>query len=429
MSELDAIRETIREQIERYFAHTQPEPFVRGQSRMPLIAPAFGAPEVYEAVDSLLSTNLTMGEKVRAFERGFAEYIGVRHAVMVNSGSSANLVALSVLANPRSPRRLAPGDEVITPAVTWATTVWPIIQTGLTPVLVDVDRETFNIDPEQVEAAITPRTRAIMLVHLLGRPCEMDAILDIARRHALAVIEDACEAHGAEYRGRKTGSFGDLATFSFFFSHHITTIEGGMVLTDDDELAELARATRVFGWAREYDDPAAAAQRHPQIDPRYLFLDVGYNLRPTEIQGAFGMHQLGRLDGFVETRRANAAAWGDRIEALSPQLSVQREAPGTRHAWFGYPLTVRPGGGLSRDGLARHLESRGVETRPIMAGNIAEQPAIRTHRFRAFGELPNARYIHRNAFFFGNHHGVGEALLSYIAEFVASQSPAQASAA
>lgn len=306
--------------------------------------------------------------------------------------------------------------------MTWATTVWPIIQHGLVPVLVDVDRETFNIDAAQIEGAITPRTRAILVVHLLGQPCAMDAIVEIARRRQLHLIEDACEAHGAEHRGRRVGSFGALATFSFFFSHHITTVEGGMLVTDDDALASRARAMRVFGWSRAYDSPGAISAAHPEIDPRYLFPAIGYNLRPTELQGAFGIHQLPRLDGYLDGRRANAAYWAERIESLSPHLRVQREPEAGRHAWFGYPLTVLPNDRFTRDQLARSLEARGIETRPIMAGNIAEQPALRDHVHRVHGPLTNARFVHRQALFIGNHHGVGQAeraaVVEAIAEFV-----------
>src|SRR3990167_8707878 len=204
----------------------QPQEFIPGKTRIPLSSPTYGAPEVIEALDSLMSTWVTMGKKVKTFEAMFAEYIGTWHGVMVNSGSSANLLALSALG-------LQPGEEVITPAVTWATTVFPIAQVGAVPVLVDVERDSYNISPDAIEAALTPRTRAIMPVHLLGNPCNMDAIMDIAERHKLYVIEDCCEAHGAEYHGRKVGSFGDAASFSFFFSYLISTIEGGMLLTNN----------------------------------------------------------------------------------------------------------------------------------------------------------------------------------------------------
>jgi CDP-6-deoxy-D-xylo-4-hexulose-3-dehydrase len=417
----ETIAESLKKLIQRYCGQQDGSPFVPGRTRIPLSIPTFGWEEVWEALESLLSTQVTMGKKVQRFESMFAEYVGVKHAVMVNSGSSANLLALSVLTSPLLAGHLQPGDEVVTPAVTWATAIFPIANLGLVPVLVDVDLNTFDLIPEEVEKAITPRTRAILLVHLMGNPCDMDRIMAIARRHNLLVVEDACEAHGAEYHGRKVGSFGDIATFSFFFSHHITTMEGGMLLTNNDRYAELARALRVFGWIRDLKDKDVIAQQHPEVDPRFLFVSTGYNFRPMEIQGAFGIHQMRKLEGYVELRRENARYWSRKLGAL-PHLHVHREAEGTRHAWFGYPIIVLPDAPFSREELVAHLEARGVETRPIMAGNMDEQPAMRLFPYRKVGDLPNARLVHRNAFFFGNHHGIGneerKAVVCYLREFV-----------
>jgi CDP-6-deoxy-D-xylo-4-hexulose-3-dehydrase len=363
-----------------------------------------------------------MGRKVKEFEALFADYIGVKHAVMVNSGSSANLLALAILTNPQLTGHFERADEVITPAVTWATTVFPILNMGLLPVLVDVDVNSFNIIPDEVESAITSKTRAIMLVHLLGNPCNMDSITDIARRHNLVVIEDACEAHGAEYRGKKVGSFGDLATFSFFFSHHINTIEGGMVLTDREEYAEMARGLRAFGWIRDLKDRQQIATRSPGLDPRFLFTNIGYNLRPTEIQGGIGIHQIQKLEGFIEARRQNSTYWDERIGAHDDYFLLHSEAENTRHVWFGYPITLKPGTPFTRADVVEFLESKNVETRPIMAGNIDEQPVMRHYPYRPVGDLPNARWIMRNSFLFGNHQGIGqlerEAIADYFDEFV-----------
>ena len=251
MDKRTEIRRKIRNLIKESFSYERAVKFISGKTAIPLMVPSYGWEEVCEALDSLLDTQVTMGEKVKRFEAMFAEYIGVRFAIMVNSGSSANLLALSILTNPVLKNRIRPGDEIITPAVTWATTIYPIINCGAIPVLVDVDLETFNINVEEIKKAITDKTRAIMPVHLLGNPCDMDKIMEIAREHDLYVIEDACEAHGAEFKGQQVGSFGDMATFSFFFSHHISTIEGGMVLTNNEELAELAKALRVFGCVRD----------------------------------------------------------------------------------------------------------------------------------------------------------------------------------
>ena len=381
--------------------------------RIPLNVPTYGRAEIDEAIDSLESGWVTCGKKVEAFEKMWAEYIGVNHAVMTNSGSSANLLALLDL-------NLKPPYEVITPALTWATTVFPIAQIGAIPVLVDVDVDTYNIRPEAVEAAITPQTKAIMPVHLLGNPCDMDALMKIANQYGLCVVEDTCEAHGAEYRGRKVGSFGDVSTFSFFFSHHISTIEGGMVLTDDKENAEYIRSMRSFGWSRGMD--MAQFDDFPGIDPRFLFIYAGYNFRPTEISGAFGIHQVPRLEGFIEHRRDNAAYWNRELAQFGEYLQLQEERPGTRHVWFAYPVLVKSGAPFSRDELVRFLEAKGLETRPIEAGNIAVQPAMKHINHRVSGVLTNAQYIHDNAFFFGNHQGIGpeerEAIVSYFHEFM-----------
>src|SRR3989304_4116275 len=227
--------------IKSYFKH-QHRAFVPGETSIPLQAPSYGHEEVIEVLDSLLSTNVTMGKKVHLFEEAFAEYLGVKHAVMVNSGSSANLVALSVLTNDQLPNRIMPGEEIIVPATLWTTTINPIGDVGAVPVVVDVELDTMNIDPAKVEEAVNEKTRAIMPVHLLGNPAKIEEIHRIATEHNLFIIEDACEAHGGMVGNKKVGTFGDIGTFSFFFSHHISTIEGGMVVTDNDEYAELARA-------------------------------------------------------------------------------------------------------------------------------------------------------------------------------------------
>src|SRR3990172_4612110 len=421
MNESTRVALEIRELLQRYFEEAEP-PFVEGRSPLPLTVPSYGWEEVWEAVDSMLSRQVTIGEKVRRFEEMFARYIGVRHAVMVNSGSSANLLALSVLVNPLALQPLRPGDEVITPAVTWATTVFPIINVGAVPVLVDVDLETFCLDLNEVERAITPRTRAIMPVHLLGNPCDMVRLMEIARRHELVVIEDTCEAHGAMIGDRKAGSFGDLATFSFFFTHHVSTIEGGMLVTDDDRLAEMARALRAFGWVRDLADREEIASSHPQIDPRFLFVNTGYNFKPTELQAAFGIHQLRKLEEFIERRRQNHRAWTAALAPYQEHVWVHAERPGTRHAGFGYQVTVSPSAPFRRSELVAHLEARELETRPIVAGNIAEQPAMRLFPHRVAGDLPNSRLIMRQSFYFGNHQGIGErertAVEHYFSEFL-----------
>jgi CDP-6-deoxy-D-xylo-4-hexulose-3-dehydrase len=359
-----------------------------------------------------------MGSKVKKFEQAFANYNGSKHAVMVNSGSSANLLALSVLTNPLVPNHIKKGSEIVTPAVTWATTVYPIANVGCTPVLVDVDPRTFNVLPEEIEKAVSPSTTAIVPVHLLGGPCQIDQITKIAKKNNLHLVEDACESTGAEFQGKKVGSFGDMGTFSFFLSHHISTIEGGMIVTDNDAFYEYLKAMRAFGWVRDLQDKNRFASENKGVDPRFLFITDGYNLRPTEIQGAFGIHQIKKLDKFIEIRRRNAAYWSKELSKYSDMLILPQESPGTKHVYFGYHVTVAPEAPFNREQLVNHLENKLIETRPVMAGNMAEQPVMKHLTHRISGTLPNSRMIMRNSFFFGNHTGIGEEEREYVAESI-----------
>src|SRR6267378_7502969 len=304
---------SLRPAIRDHFRKARKREFIPGKTRIPLTVPTYDAEEVVEAVDSLLSTWVSMGKKVKRFEEMFAHYLGAKHAVMVNSGSSANLLAMSVLTNSMIPEYMPPGSEIVTPAVTWVTTVYPIVNTGCVPVLVDVDLESYNVSPDAVRSAITSKTKAIVPVHLLGNPCEIDVIGELAGKNDLFLLEDACESTGANFRGRKVGTFGDMGTFSFYMSHHISTIEGGMVVTDDDEMYECLKAMRAFGWVRDLSDAKRYAEENRAIDPRFLFLTQGFNFRPTELQGAFGIHQIGKLERFIELRRQNASYWSKRL--------------------------------------------------------------------------------------------------------------------
>ena len=405
----------IRGLIEQYLAlpATSAEP---GGPRLPLHVPSYGADEVNEALESLLSTRVTMGDKVRRFEVLWAQYLGVREAVMVNSGSSANLVAAAVLVNPAFPRPLVPGDEVLVPAVAWSTTYFPLVNVGLVPVLVDIDLDTFTIDPEAAARAVGPRTRGLMPVHLLGNACDMRALGALAARHDLLVIEDSCEAHGARFEGKPVGAFGTMGTFSFYFSHHISTIEGGMVVTDDPELADLARTLRSHGWTRDVKRKPCTVGA--PIDERFLFVNLGYNFRPTEVQGAFGLHQVAKLEPFIKIRRDNVEYWnaGLRRHARWLRECPGRDTNGSRSVWFGYPITVRPEAPFSRDQLAQFLESKGIATRPIMAGNFRDQPAISLFPHRIAGPLDRAEQVMRQSFFIGNHQAISACHRAYVIE-------------
>jgi CDP-4-dehydro-6-deoxyglucose reductase, E1 len=409
-----ALAAQIRALVEQYLA--LPAPHRPGEARLPLHVPSYGADEVNEAIESLLSTQVTMGDRVRRFEALWAEYLGVAEAVMVNSGSSANLVAAAALVNPAFPRRLVSGDEVLVPAVAWSTTYYPLVNVGLVPVLVDVDLDTFTIDPAAAARAVSPRTRALMAVHLLGNACDMRALGALAARHDIVIVEDACEAHGAKFEGKMVGTLGAMGTFSFYFSHHISTIEGGMLVTDDPALADLARVLRSHGWTRDVKRKPRIVD--PPIDERFLFVNLGYNLRPMELQGAFGLHQVAKLEGFIKIRRDNVEYWnaGLRRHARWLRECPGREASGSRSVWFGYPISVRPEAPFSRDDLVRFLEGRGIATRPIMAGNFRDQPAIDLFPHRIAGPLPNAELIMRQSFFIGNHHAISERDRAYVVD-------------
>lgn len=422
MDEYQSVPDSIVEQIRREFDGRGDSDFIPGETPIRLSKPTFGAEEVIDSLDSLLSTWVTMGEKVSSFERQWADYVGTEYSTMVNSGSSANLLALKALEGDV----IESGDEVIVPAVSWSTSIFPIVDVDAKPVLVDVDSSTYTIDVESFKEAITNDTAVVLLVHLLGNPCDMEPIMDICSDHDIAIIEDSCEAHGAEYDGQKVGSFGDIGTFSFFFSHHISTIEGGMITTNSDMYLERTRTGRAHGWVRELENKEKYSSKSPDIDDRFLFISHGYNLRPTEIQGAFGVHQLGKLERFIDIRRENAHALNDELASFDDSLQILQERPNTRCSWFAYPLLVQSDAPFTRDDLQGHLEDNLIETRPILAGNLARQPALQDIEHKQFGKLESAEKIHENGLFIGNHHGIGdpqrEYVLNVISDFIQSRS-------
>jgi CDP-6-deoxy-D-xylo-4-hexulose-3-dehydrase len=415
------LRQALRDccDLELDFRFDPARPVVR------LHEPTYGLPEVWEVADSLLTTRITMGRKVFDFERRFRRRFGAAHAVMVNSGSSANLLAVAALANPVTGDRLSPGDEVIVPALCWSTSVWPLIQHQLVPVVVDMDPATLNMDPGEVERAIGPRTRGLLTVPIYGNPCAMDHLMKIVDRRGLVLIEDCCESLGATFGGRPVGSFGRAGTFSFYFSHHITTMEGGMCVTGDDELSETMRVLRAHGWVRDTLDPGRYARRHPGFHPRFLFTNLGYNLRPTELAGGFGVRQLARFSRFLKIRRDNASYWRRALAPYAAVLRPQAETAGGRSTWFGFPLTVQRGAPFTRDEITAFLESRGIETRPLSAGNIAAQPGLKLYPHRVVGDLAHASHSLASSFTWGNHQEVDTRARGYVAlavrEFLAAR--------
>jgi len=380
-----------------------PEPL-----HFPLVDSSYDNQEIISCMATLLSGQLTMGAKVRQFEEQFAAYCGARYAVMVNSGSSANLLALSVLTNPLRRVHLRPGDKVAVPAVCWSTSLWPVIQTGLVPVLVDVDPGTLNLSIPSLQAALRQHDlKAVLMVHVLGNSTELPALLEIVERHGLLLVEDTCESLGSTYDGRMLGTLGSFGTFSFYFSHHMTTIEGGMVLAETDEDYDLLKCLRAHGWSREQSNRAALESANSHIDPRFLFVNVGYNLRPMEIQAAFGLEQLKRLDEMNRQRRANVqrirAAFA-RHPRWHGQLQFPEATARLDPCWFGFPFLVDPALDLDYRKFTATLLRNGVDTRPIVSGNMALQPAVRHFPIElGLGPFMGAQAVHERGLFIGCH--------------------------
>ncbi len=396
--------------------------------RIPLNASTFGDEETNAVLEVLRSTRVTMDGKCQEFERVFGEYLKGGEAIFVNSGSSANLLGFFALANhaapqPKNRRRFVHGSEVIVPAVSWSTTFWPIVQAGGVPVLVDSDPSTLQMKPEAMRAALSEKTVAVCPVHVLGNTVPMEEVMGFAEENRLWVIEDTCEALGAHYDGKLAGTFGDMATFSFFFSHHITTIEGGMIVTRDAQLAELLRCMRAHGWTRDLKNRQEKEALHPEIDPNFLFVNTGFNLRPTEINAVLGLIQLQKLDGFNQRRNEIASLWTERFLPLIKQGTLYPMQPTAcaGPAWFGYPVICHEP--RIRKALKHHLDKHGVETRPIICGNMARQPAIAHVNHRVSGNLSGADTIMDCGLMWGLHPLTSSDDVEYVANTVLEFSP------
>ncbi len=427
--EAAALRRRILDLVAEYhrLAHTPP-PFVAGETRVRYAGRVYDARELQAAVGAALDFWLTAGPQEAVFREKLSRFLGLRHILPVNSGSSANLVALTALCSPRLERPLRPGDEVITPAVGFPTTVAPIVQNGLVPVFMDCELGTYNLDPAQLDAALSPRTRALFFAHTLGNPAEMGPIVEFARAHDLLIVEDICDALGSTYDGRMVGTFGDLATLSFYPAHHITTGEGGAVATADPRLARIARSVRDWGrdcWCEHDSPPEGACGRRfswriPGLDEpydhRYLFVEVGYNLKMTDIQAAIGAAQMDKLPDFIAARKRNFARLYAGLRPYEEHLILPSWSERADPAWFAFPITVRPEAPFSRRELVLFLEERNIETRLLFAGNVARQPGYRHIRQRTVGDLPNSDRVLRGTFFIGVYPGLDEPRLAYVLE-------------
>ena len=424
--ERDDLRAEIAALVERFASLVPTPPFEPGTTPVPPSGKVVGAPEMRNMVDAALDAWLTTGRFNAQFEERLAAYVGVARALTVNSGSSANLVAFTALTSPLlGERAIRPGDEVITVAAGFPTTVNPILQNGAVPVFVDVDIPTYNIDVARLEAARSDRTRAVMIAHTLGNPFDVDAVVAFCRRHDLWLVEDCCDALGATFNGRKVGTFGDLATLSFYPAHHITMGEGGAVLIDDPLLLRAAESIRDWGrdcWCAPGRDNTCGKRFCWKLgdlpegyDHKYTYSHLGYNLKISDMQAACAVAQLDRLDGFIAARRDNFAFLHQRLAACADFLELPRATPGGDPSWFGFPITLREAAATRRVDLLTYLDERKIGTRLLFSGNLTRQPYMQGRAFRVSGDLANADRIMNDTFWIGVYPGLTREMLEYAA--------------
>ncbi len=425
MDEAQRLKEGIFDQIRRYYdlVHAK-KSFIPGVSKVPYAGRVFGQEELVTLADSALDFWLTLGPYGDRFERRMKDFFGAQDFLLTNSGSTANLLAVMTLMSPQIKDPLVPGDEVITCAVGFPTTVAPMVHGGLIPVFVDAEVGTYNINPRLIESAISSKTRAIMIAHTLGIPCDMEVIASVVKRHHLYLIEDCCDALGGTFQSQKVGTFGDLATLSFYPAHHLTLGEGGGLIVNRARLMKTAQSIRDWGrdcWCPTGESNTCGKRFDWQLgglpkgyDHKYIYSNIGYNFKPTDLQAAVGVAQLDRLDSFIEARRRNF----DRLyEGLTPYtdfLVLPVRDPRANPSWFGFPITVQ--NSLSRDRLVQQLEKAGIETRGIFGGNLVRQPAFQKIPSRIPGELKVSDRIMRDTFFIGIYPGLTEEMLAYVLE-------------
>ncbi|MEU6285560.1 lipopolysaccharide biosynthesis protein RfbH [Streptomyces sp. NPDC047028] len=429
-------RELVLDAVRKYHQDQQEaRPFVPGTTEIWPSGAVLDEDDRVALVEAALDLRIAAGTSSRKFESRFARRLGRRKAHLTNSGSSANLLALTALTSPHlEDRRLRPGDEVITVAAGFPTTVNPILQNGLVPVFVDVDLKTYNTTADRVAAAIGPKTKAIIIAHALGNPFPVAEIAQLAEEHDLFLIEDNCDAVGSLYNGQLTGTFGDLATVSFYPAHHLTMGEGGCVLTSNLALARIVESLRDWGrdcWCEPGESNKCLKRFRYQMgtlpagyDHKYIFSHVGYNLKATDLQAALGLTQLDKLDSFIDARKSNWQRLRDGLLDV-PHLILPEATPGSDPSWFGFVLTVEPGAPFSRAELVSFLEDRKIGTRRLFAGNLTRQPAYVDQPHRVVGSLTNSDIITEHTFWVGIYPGLTEEMVDYIAasvrEFVASR--------
>ena len=432
----DELRRQILDLVRDYQRESFPaREFVAGESPIPYAGRVFDDAELTALVDSSLDFWLTTGRFAAEFELRFKQFMGRRHAMLVNSGSSANLLALSALTSPKLDERprswggrrsLQPGDEVITVASGFPTTVNPIIQNRLVPVFVDVTVPTYNVDVSQLEQALSGKTRAVMLAHTLGNPFDLQRVTEFCAAHELWLIEDCCDAVGSTYHGRQVGSFGDLATVSFFPAHHLTMGEGGCVLAEKGLLKLIVESFR--DWGRDcWCDPGKANTCSKRFewqlgelpcgyDHKYTYSHIGYNLKLTDMQAAIGVAQLDKLPGFIEARRRNFAYLSSQLQDLADAFILPEATAGSEPSWFGFPIAIRADSGIARTDVITALEGRNIATRLLFGGNLIRQPAYRDIEHRVVGDLATSDFVMNNVFWIGVYPGLTDAMLDHMVE-------------
>ena len=428
----DQLRQQILQLTAEFHAEAFPRrDFVPGDSAVPVSGKVIDAADMSAVVDSALDGWFTTGRWAKEFERKLARFVGVRSASLVNSGSSANLVALSALTSPKlGARALRPGDEVITVAAGFPTTVNPIFQNRLVPVFVDVTLPTYEIDVTQLEAARTPRSRAVMVAHTLGNVFDLGAVTAFCRKHNLWLIEDSCDALGSTYKGQMVGTFGDIATVSFYPAHHITMGEGGAVLTDRPALQVLIDSFRDWGrdcWCEPGKDNTCGKRFDWQLgtlpcgyDHKYTYSHVGYNLKATDMQAALGCSQIDKLPYFIARRKENFAYLKSALQPIAEFLQLPVAGENADPSWFGFPIGIKPGAPFTRHQLTAALEAQKIGTRLLFAGNLTRQPAYAGLEFRSIGGLPNTDYVMNNVFWIGVFPGLTPPMLDHIVQTMAT---------
>ncbi len=428
MAKEKKIRKEIFDKItELYKLRTNQEKFIPGKTKIDYAGRVYNEKEMINLVDASLDFWLTAGKYAKQFEKNLAKFLGRKYCLLTNSGSSANLLAISALTSPKlGKKRLKPGDEVITTACGFPTTLNPIIQNNLTPVFIDVDIGTYNIQASRVEEALTEKTKAVFVAHTLGNPIEIDKIMEIVKEYDLWFIEDNCDALGSKYNGKYTGTFGHLSTCSFYPAHHITTGEGGAVLTDDLELKKIVMSLRDWGrdcWCEPGEDNTCGKRFSWQLgklpfgyDHKYIYSHIGYNLKITDLQAAVGLEQLKKLPYFIDARKKNFKFLFENLKKYGKYFIFPKIMKNSEPSWFGFPILVRESAPFTRADIINYLEKNKIATRMLFGGNLLKQPAYEEIKYRIHGSLENTDTIMNNLFWVGVYPGMTEEKLIYVVE-------------